>query len=95
MRSGEQTKLFHNLRSVRMRSGEQTKLFHNLRSYFYSKFSETRKENERSAKEIEKCIKKAIPDLETQDKMIKIAHKSPGDWKTVEVYLSVYTYQYC
>ena len=35
-----------------MPSGEQNKLFHDLRSNFDSKFSETRKENERQAKKI-------------------------------------------
>ena len=35
-----------------------------------------------------KGIKKAIADLETRNKMIKIADKSASDWKTVEKYLS-------
>ena len=35
-----------------------------------------------------KGIKKAIADLETPNKMIKIADKSSAGWKTVEEYLS-------
>ena len=35
-----------------------------------------------------KGIKKAIADLETRNKMIEIADKSYGGWKTVEKYLS-------
>ena len=35
-----------------------------------------------------KGIKKVIADLETQNKMIKIADKSPGGWETVKEYLS-------
>ena len=37
---------------ISMRSGEQNKLFHDHRSYFYSKFSEVRKENDRLPKKI-------------------------------------------
>ena len=112
MRSGEQNKLFHDLRSYfdskfsearkenerlakKIRTdthelkyrGNQLQLDFND-SIIAQLESITRHIKNSLTKKSLKGIKKVIADLETRNKMIKIADKLPGGWKTVEEYLS-------
>ena len=112
MRSGEQNKLFDDLRryfdskfseaqkenerlAKKIRTdlhklkyrGNQLQL-HFKNSIITQLESITRHIKNNLTKKSLKDTKKRIADLETRNKMIKIADKSLGDWKTVEEYLS-------